>query len=123
MKEKQKTVAVEMQLLSNNTEKEIIIHGSINGKHFEYIRLLKKVIPYSHIETRDGLLTSDHPFIGKCGGITKITEKETGNILYENTTLTFPESIWDDEKKFAHMNKMKEEKYGTDEYNIQTFQN
>lgn len=116
--EKQKIAEAEMQNLLAHMGKEVTVNGILYEETFEHTRVLTEVVPYCHIEIWDGMMTVHNSFIGLSGGITKITEKETGMVLYENPTFVSPERcVFNDEEKLAHMNKMREEKYGTTEYN------
>jgi len=118
----QEIVEREMENLLRYIGKKVIVHGIHDGKKFEEVRTLVDVHSYIYIATLDETVRRRIQFIGPNSGVMKIVDKETGDILYENATLNYnyPKGI-SSEEKLAHINNLREQKYGTDKYNATNF--
>jgi len=115
---KQKIVEDEMSNLLGNIGKKVTVNTLSNKEGKVHNGILGSVQPYKYIGLKQGGWGGNLPFIGAFEGITKITEKETGNVLYENTTINFSEkNVFDDNAVLAEMNKLREIKYGSTNFN------
>ena len=110
--EKQMKAKKEMEALEKAVEKEVIVSLIKDGHPTQYSGELIRVIPYSLVVVPCGQGTSYVPFVGTNIAITKIVEKESGNVLYENDTV-FPEEEW----SFDQMNLYRTEKWGNSRHN------
>lgn len=117
---KQKIVAQEMQRLMDHRNKNITVYRIREDRPLEEeVYLLKEVTPCLYLEAKqDEFATIVIVFIGFFEGITKIIATDTGEILYENAGLTFPRGIIDNEAQIKNTNKLREEKYGSSDYNL-----
>lgn len=113
----QKIAEAEMQKLLAHKGKKMIIEWINWNKPVKYICILKDVKPYRYIEIKNiqgTNLSGINAFIGRGMGITRISDEETNDVLYENSSLNFVNNSIDE------INKLKEKKYGTSEYNLRT---
>lgn len=117
---KQKIVAQEMQQLMNHKHKNITVSRIREDRPLgEEMFVLKDVTPCLCIEVQqDEFAGMVIVFIGYFEGITKIIATDTGDVLYENTGLTFPRGIIDEDAQIKHTNKLREAKYGSSDYNL-----
>ena len=115
--EKQNIVENEMQNLVKNKFKVVIVNKVFHDKNIEIVGILEDVLPFINITVFNGNTREYEPFIGECNGISKVTERDTGLVLYENTTLNFNPKTWDKDLLFARRNNLRVLKYGTDKYN------
>lgn len=107
----------EMDLLLSKVG-EVVVVEILEEQHSKSEKgKLIEVVPYKAISIKESILQTDIPFIGICG-ILKITEEKTGVILYENTVLNFEKKIFKDtdEEVLKEINKLREAKYGTNEF-------
>ena len=108
-----------MVLLENSVGADIVVEILYsNNKHTTFERgILGEIIPYDRIEL---LVPLDDPidvcFIGFTQGIVKVTDKATGELLYENTDLNYS----NENTSPIEVNMLREEKYGTSKFNVGT---
>lgn len=107
--QKQEKSDAEMQKLLTMIGREVIVNGIVHEMPREERGILIEVYPYATIQ----LTGCAWPFIGETDGITKITEKATGDVLYENSAFTVSTNK---KERVAHMKKMQAEKFGTNQH-------
>lgn len=116
---KRKKSKKEMLLLENSVGADVLIEILCsNNKNTTFERgILGEIIPYDRIEL---LVPLDDPidvfFIGFTQGIVKVTDKTTGELLYENTDLKYS----NENTSPIEVNMLREEKYGTSKFNVGT---
>ncbi len=116
---KRKKSKKEMVLLENSVGADIVVEILYsNNKNTTFERgILGEIIPYDRIEL---LVPLDDPidvcFIGFTQGIVKVTDKATGELLYENTDLNYS----NENTSPIEVNMLREEKYGTSKFNVGT---
>lgn len=114
MKNLHRNIGKEVRIFTTKLAKGALAEYMPDG----YVASLETVIEYDKILTlkKKGTL-EDHgifPFIGPKDGIIKIVLESTGEILYENLDLEYPNNIG-----LMHINSERERKYGTNQYALE----